>query len=147
MDHIIFLDCDGVLNNAVTSEVVKATGFIGADNHNLLQLYRLVNLTGAQIVLSSTWQNDSGMLKYLKKKMKRYQLEIIDTTHEHDIFRGATIKGYIEAHGIMHYVILDDYHFEDFDTMGLLPHFVQTDYYKGLTTDDVRKAVEVLKIT
>jgi hypothetical protein len=86
------------------------------------------------------------MLKYLKKKLERYQMEIVDTTHEKDYYRGATIKRYILQHGIVHYVILDDYHFEDFDTMGLLDHFVQTDYYKGLTTDDVKKAIEVLKI-
>ena len=31
MDKVIFLDIDGVLNNASTSNIVETTGFIGVD--------------------------------------------------------------------------------------------------------------------
>lgn len=146
MDHIIFLDCDGVLNNVYTNEVVKATGFIGIDPHNLLQLYRLVTKTSAAIVLSSTWQNDPLMFEYLKVTLAKYQMKVIDVTHEKSIDRGATIKKYILTHGIVHYVILDDYPFEDFYTMHLETHFVNTDFAVGLSSRDVEKAIEILKI-
>ncbi|MDD6423167.1 MAG: HAD domain-containing protein [Intestinibaculum porci] len=147
MDNVIFLDCDGVLNNATTQEVVEATGFIGVDTHNLLQLYRLVKKSQATIVLSSTWQNDPLMFEYLKVKLHHYQMKIVDVTHEKTIYRGATIKKYILEHGITNYVILDDYPFEDFYTMRLDHHFVNTDFKYGLTSHDVTKALVILKIS
>lgn len=145
MDHIIFLDCDGVLNNAQTREVVPATGFIGADDNNIIQLARIVQQTGAQIVLSSTWQNDAPMLAYLKEKLAYYHLKIIDTTKEKDIFRGHTILRYVNAHKIEHYVILDDYPYEDFYTLYLDGHLVQTDFSVGLSSQDAAQAIQILE--
>lgn len=145
MDHIIFLDCDGVLNNAQTREIVPETGFIGADENNIIQLVRIIQATNAEIVLSSTWQNDAPMLAYLKEKLAYYNLKIIDTTHEKDIFRGHTILKYVNAHQINHYVILDDYPYEDFYTLHLEAHLVQTDFSVGLSSADVASAIQILE--
>ena len=65
MDKVIFLDIDGVLNNASTSNIVETTGFIGVDERNVRVLVKLMKEVDADIVLSSTWQADQQMYDYL----------------------------------------------------------------------------------
>lgn len=144
MEKVIFLDCDGVLNNAQTTELVPSVGFIGADEANIIQLYRIVQKTHAQIVLSSTWQNEPGMFEYLKGKLAQYHMEISDVTGEKDINRGHWIECYIQNHSIDHYVILDDYPFEDFYSLHLDHHLVLTDYEIGLSGENVPQAIHIL---
>lgn len=63
---IIFLDIDGVLN---TSETLKHShnGIIGIDPYRVLLLDRIVEATGAEVVLSSSWRK--GHYEELKKSL------------------------------------------------------------------------------
>ena len=105
---IIFLDIDGVI----------CVDYIGHDEfgmyfqpHFVDNLKRLIEKTGAKIVMSSTWRYDG--LEYVRKLWKDRNLpgEIIDITPNINIFkRGAEIKSWLETHKDLwsNYVILDD---------------------------------------
>ena len=82
MDKVIFLDIDGVLNNASTSNIVETTGFIGVDERNVRVLVKLMKEVDADIVLSSTWQADQQMYDYLTDTLKQYDIHISDQTNE-----------------------------------------------------------------
>lgn len=64
MRKIIFLDIDGVLN---TQETLRKShnGIIGIDPYKVLLLDRIVQATGAEVVLSSSWRK--GHFEELQK--------------------------------------------------------------------------------
>lgn len=144
MKRVIFLDCDGVLNNAETSVIEKHTGFIGIDEENLACLVRLVKQSHADLVLTSTWQHEPYMLRYLKRKLFFKWIFIKDITDENSIYRGRGIRRYLYRHPSDAYVILDDFEFPDFNEE-IPDHFVMTDFKIGLTNEDVEKALQILQ--
>ena len=54
--NVIFLDVDGVLNNAYTTDRIK--GYIGIDDNKVRLLKQIVDYFDAKIILSSTWRYD-----------------------------------------------------------------------------------------
>ena len=152
----IFLDVDGVLNCDSTLE--QCGGYTGIDDAKVALLKEIVDATEARIVLSSSWRlgynsrGDSlkGHREYLTQKLSKYGLEIYSMTpqigrfHSH---RGEEIHMWLEAHGGADaWVVLDDDWFEDFNTYGIYPHWIQTYYYDGdgLTESDVQEAIQIL---
>lgn len=156
---IIFLDIDGVLNNEESEYYPVDNGRFGRttelftprliDNLNLL-----LTKTGAKIVVSSTWR--------LGKTVEELQLilngmgvvgEVIDKTEDHNngfTFRGNEIIKWVKDNkGLLgcpyydfkSYVILDD----DSDMLlWQVDNSVHTNGYKGLTLNDVYKAILIL---
>ena len=51
---IIFLDVDGVLN--CKSSKSRCGGFLGIDDSKVKLLKEIIDITGAKIVLSSSWR-------------------------------------------------------------------------------------------
>jgi hypothetical protein len=160
---IIFLDFDGVLN------VIPQ----GHDNHGgifhpefINNLGRIIEETGAKIVVSSTWRH-SGLEKLrLMWKDRLYPGDIIGITpdlrwrtspdkmelNEEEYIRGDEIESWLNLHSeVTNYVILDD----DDD---MLPkqknNFVRTsnninhpdciDIGYGLTNECANKAIRIL---
>lgn len=144
---VIFLDVDGVLNNAATTELTP-TKFLGVSD-NLIEIFRtIVDETDAKVVLTSTWKYDTNAqdLNYLYDKLgEKYKPIAVtkDPRGELD-FRGVGIKSYLSEHEVEEYVIIDDFEF-DFEKEGLLEHFVWTQELDGLTETDARKAIDILK--
>ena len=149
---VIFLDVDGVLNNAVTTER-SPSGYKGVSGDLIRKLRRIAAATGAQIVLSSDWRlvRDDPVhgrdYLYLVRKLRFFgNLRI--SGHTDDISwnkRGKEIRRYREDHQeITEFVVLDDIPFSDFFHRDLMRHLVLTDQKKGLTEKDVDKAIRIL---
>lgn len=143
----IFLDIDGVLNNANT--VTKSPdGYIGVSSNLGKRLSKIVKATDASVVLTSSWKNCSSEQdhEYLVRKLKMYSAAPVAQTHEpNDVpfQRGAGINAFLKDNPCDQFVILDDFTF-DFKEEGLFPHLVLTNPEKGLTKEDVITATAIL---
>ena len=153
----IFLDVDGVLNNENTKESTPS-GYVGVSMELVRNLSKIVKSTGAKIILTSDWKKGWSELlfccdddvSYLLEKLRKCGLRIHNRTYDEkleDYFytdRGAGIRNFLDScEDVEGYVIIDDHIFSDFDKEQKL-HFVHTDSKKGLTEDDVKKAMEIL---
>jgi len=147
-DHspkIIFLDMDGVLNRIDPPHYFTPQRIIDgimtqAEPEQIARLNSIVERTGAEIVLSSSWRhwNDwreamrlSGIVKPL---LDRTPTEKIETGE-----RGYQIQAWIHAHPeVVRYAIIDD----SADILpSQQPNFFQTRTAEGLT-QDIADAVE-----
>lgn len=141
----IFLDVDGVLNNE--EHLLQLIDMLGEEQYmqllrdiqelpfnyqSCMLLHGLINKTGAEIILSSTWRLSP---KHIEALEKYTGLKIKDKTPNLQTIRGKEIQKYLDEHKeITHYVIIDD----DSD---MLPeqksHFVKVDAKKGLTMRNI----------
>ena len=152
---VILLDIDGVLNENSTPTRTKSRA-IFIDQDKLLRLKRVVDATGAKIVLSSTWRYDRTDARYngdfleLQEAFRNVGLEFYDYTPEDaiGIRRGMEIKAWLGLHPeVTQYIILDDNLF-DFEERGLLPRLIKTDFGDGgLTEDLAEEAIDLLMET
>ena len=127
---VIFLDIDGVLNCAKTKE--RYRGCIGVDKQLLKRLLRLVEKTGAKLVLSSTWRLGDDW----QSSMARYGVPVSMRTPYHGgSIRGEEIDEWLRLHPyVKKYAIVDD----DSD---MLPHqpLFKTTWEEGLTEEVARR--------
>ncbi len=154
---VIFLDVDGVLNYRYSTS--KCQGCIGIDSDKVKRLRRIVEATGAKIVLTSTWkmywirdpllkdeQSESG--NYLDRKLSRERLFILDKTTEDRLSkRGEGIYDYLRKHYVESWVVLDDEIFDDYEDYGIMPRLVKTSFYDdngGLQDEHMELAIELL---
>lgn len=150
---VIFLDVDGVLNNRYTA-ARSPGGYRGVSDELIRNVRKIVEETGARIVLSSDWRliredPERGKdYKYLARKLL-FTGRIRIFGHTDDISwskRGQEIRTYLDHHPqITEYVVLDDNPFRDFGPCGLKDHLILTDPNKGLTQKDVQRAICILK--
>ena len=157
MEKIIFLDVDGVLNSEAwymkTREVKIAHPDDNIDPAAVERLNRIVEPTGAKIVVSSTWRR--GILFDLLKRLLEkngFVGEIIGTTTTDRCdmcYRGNQIHHWIRNHeeivgkcwNYRSYVILDD----DSDMLyWQKDNFIKTNGKYGLADADVEKAIAIL---
>ena len=158
---VIFLDIDGVLNCATSkSYCVEDGGRVikGIDSDKVKRLAKIVEATGAQIVLSSDWKDGwrkyytsqkPSHAKYLDNHLyKKGKLTIKDktpNTNKGAWFRGNEILAYLKTHqDIENYVILDDVFFDDFINKEIEEHLVLTNREVGLTDGNVNDAIKIL---
>ena len=158
---VIFLDIDGVLNCATSkSFCIDADGRVikGVDSDKVKRLAKIVEATGAQIVLSSDWKDGwskyytsqkPSHAKYLDNHLyKKGKLTIKDKTpitYKGTWFRGEEILIYLKTHqDIENYVILDDVFFDDFANKEIEEHLVLTNRKVGLTDSNVNDAIKIL---
>lgn len=140
--RVIFLDIDGVLNNAKSKE--ESLTFPCVDDGNLQHLKHVIEETNASIVLTSTWKED-----YQEDDAVRHFLDdnlpICDITDDKILNRGKGILAYLSARrDVESFVILDDEAF-DFEDCGLMDHWVKTSFGCGLTEEDAKKAIRILR--
>ena len=153
---VIFLDIDGVLNEEKSRS--RCGGYRGIDNKKVEILAKIVEETGARLVLTSTWKNHwqpsykefQGFLgNYLDRKMKKYGLRIYSKVASKDrrmgvyYSRGESILYYLSRNKPEKFVILDDYQY-DYDSCGLTDYHVKTDNDNGGLTE--RLAVRAIAI-
>lgn len=133
---------------------MTSDGWCFVDDDLVARLKRLLDLSGAQLVLSSTWRegwhqedefkNDISFIE-LRNKFNEFGIEIFDRTGEMRQHRWQSIKEYMERpreDPIEHYVIIDDW-----DDMGeYINHLVWTNPSTGLTNEDVEEALKILEI-
>lgn len=156
---VIFLDIDGVLNNATCNYIDVEFGRFGRtrefiDRKCVDILNRITDETGAVIVVSSTWRIGQS-LEDLINLFKQIGItgKVIgktDRLQEPYSLRGNEIYKWIDDNievsrwDFKEYVIIDD----DSDMLlWQLNHFVHTDGQIGLTDKDADKAIEILNLT
>lgn len=157
---VIFLDVDGVLNSEFSRDKER-NNFDNWMEHEVSEMHvnnlkKIVDATGAQIVLSSSWRFDhpkatgrdfiaDPLMKVLDRKLKAVGLDIIDVTPDlRGKIRGAEIQDWLDRHSeVERFVILDD----DVDMMEeQKPFFVNTTFKNGLTEEMANKAIEILNL-
>ena len=153
---VIFLDVDGVLNSEHSHSIDKNDNWMEnevSDNH-IQWLKKIVDETGAKIVLSSSWRHyhpkatgsntiTDPLFKVLDRKLREAGLEIIDITPDlRGKMRGLEIDAWLNSNAeVDKYVIIDD----DIDFTDLQkPYFVNTTFKYGLTEVLAIKAINIL---
>lgn len=129
------------------------------DPRSVANLKRILDETGADIVISSSWKSfglseledmwqDRGLpgklIGITPNSVSDEMLLNADLDHmELFSIRGMEIKEWLDKHGkkVSHYVIIDDM---DNFLSSQQSHFVQTDPEVGITNDDVKKVVHLL---
>ena len=99
----------------------------------------LINRTGAEIILSSTWRLSPKHIEVLEKYTG---LKVKGKTPRLHTIRGEEIKQYLDEHkDITNYVILDD----DSDMLDEQKrNFVKVDAKKGLTMSEIIQCEKIL---
>jgi len=152
---VIFLDIDGVLNLYCESRDEYGCCF---HQHLVDNLKRLIDKTGAKIVISSTWRF-SGLV-IMKEMWEKRNLpgEVVGITpnfmkhYGTTLCRGKEIDAYLEEHPeINNYVILDDdndmepHQLKNFVmTSGNKDHSDCVDVGYGLTKECTDLAIKIL---
>ena len=135
---VIFLDVDGVLNSSQDGFNIKLE-----TTKHLVLLKQLVDETGAEIVLSSSWRIYDKTRAFIKKKLEEYGIALIGVTPDTGESKGKEIKKWLDEtpYSIESFVILDD----DSD-MDEYAHakLVKTDSNIGLQKADIIKAIHLL---
>jgi len=146
--RVIFLDVDGVLNCEGTFKDIyyewKKTGVrrTELDEKKVALLKDIIDLTGSEIVLSSTWRlgfddklNPTRTeTKDLVKMFNEYGITILDRTKHLGTRRGVEIREWLSRHeDVEDFVILDDdTDMEEYTNTNL----VKTSFYgEGLTEE------------
>lgn len=152
-NKLIFLDVDGVLNNAET-KARTPSGFTGIMDSKVELLKRIVDETAAKIVLSSDWrlmEIDNPDYIYLNKKLSKYNLNIYSKTPEIDWRdRGNEVAAWMINKGMDvwndTWVAIDDLSllFDSLSSDIFANHIVITDGEYGLRDMDVKRVIEIL---
>ena len=148
MSKYIMLDVDGVLNCDSTNATAPS-GAMGVSDNKIKLLKKIIDVTNAKVVLSSTWRYDRPCGKdyqYLVNKLKDNDIAVY--SHIPDISsvrRGLETSVWLARHpDVEGWVVIDDIKFPDFDRGEFDGHLVITNYKYGLTEDDVEKAIRIL---
>jgi len=166
MSKVLFLDIDGVLNTerqhdrCVNEGIPSVDGFGYAfDPEAAINLKRIVEETGADIVISSSWKLwglDAMQRMWARRDLPGKVIDITPNTESDEMLlsidlnymdipaiKGSEIKEWLSTNGhdVTHYAILDD-------LSDMLPeqesHFVQTDPRIGITEDDAEQVISIL---
>lgn len=149
---VIFLDIDGVLNaqqESICKNVRGTMDYEGLNRIGIGLLRELCELTGAKIVVSSTWRADgilpiTGAFEALGWRGLIFSKTIIDVTPHLPGVRGLEIQEWLESNpSCDSYVIIDD----DSDMLdSQKDHFVKTDNVIGFNLYDMVKAMDILGV-
>lgn len=168
MRKIIFLDIDGVLNTERHHEYCHKNNLPNSDEYGYLfdpnsvsNLTTIVEETGANIVISSSWKF-SGISVLLdiwnNRSLPGKVIDITPNTvsDEHLLhadlenmeligYKGYEIKEWLSAQGknISNYVILDD---EANMLSEQQDHYVQINPITGISEEDAKRAIQILNM-
>jgi HAD domain in Swiss Army Knife RNA repair proteins len=180
MEKIIFLDIDGVLNSNDwyvrrqekynMDDVETRYPFYEFDPSAINRLNKIIESTGAKVVVSSTWRLGRS-IEELQTILNTvgFTGEIIDKTiyyggiEGYTVPRGCEIERWLDTKGfqrinwskeeqqkfinkseVKNYIILDD----DSDMLyNQREHFVQTGWQFGLDDNTMNKAIKILNST
>lgn len=150
-DPIIFLDFDGVLNTEQYQTRLAVNGTPNKDAWGPLfdpcavsNLRTIIDSTGANIVISSSWRyiHRLGSLRMMWE-VRGLPGEILDTlpcgaTY---ISRGEDVECWLKKYGQANYVIIDD--LNDFYP-SQLDRYIEINPIVGITDADAARAIEIL---
>ncbi len=157
---VIFLDVDGVVNST-SFENEHPEQYVDPVRMSLLK--RLILESGAELVLSSGWkiwfdenmqptEKDAKRLAdlflendiHVKMKTPDFSTEEIRKTRKYSLVKGQEILAWLHDNPqVTDYVILDDRLLTE---EAIIEKQVHIDSYVGLTEDDVKKALHILRV-
>ena len=151
----IFLDIDGCINcSKTTKRLESAPDFTFVDTRKVLRLRNIVERTGAQLVLSSTWRFGADPKAFYLEKMAYCELLEEFRRVRCPIWTGITpylpsakrwqeINAWLILHPeVDEYIILDDWGEDEFRPM--MSHLVKCDPREGLTKERAELAIQML---
>ena len=145
---VIMLDIDGVLNDINTTTKHRGADgrlYDGVDAEKIVILKRIIDITGAMIVLSSSWRNHPESCEYLYKELgEELTSKIIDhTPYFRQMQRADEIESWLSKHlDVTKFVVLDDCD-DDLERFGR--SFVETKMSYGLTEELAAKCIDLLQ--
>ena len=129
---VIFLDIDGVMNSTdyIINYALKNNikGILAEIDPKTIKMLKFaLDVTGAQIVLSSSWRY-CHICEELKELFSKYGINLNEKTPElHTHKRGLEIKQYLKEHpNIEQYLILDDEIFDFYEDEELKENLILT---------------------
>jgi len=165
MKKLIFLDIDGVLNSDVyvssdyyqqvtaglsDAYIMMIAHHLHLDPNALALLNDLVDRSGAEVILSSTWRakySPEELTEMMQGRGARFKIAASIPILHGKVFssripRGKEIAAYLVSLEVQPdaYVIIDD----NDDMLSLKKFLVLTDKKFGLTINDVDKALKIL---
>lgn len=153
---IIFLDFDGVMDTEYYDHLLSEADKPISDEYGLLfdpecvkNLKYIIDSTGADIVISSTWkdfmsyQEILDMWKY--RGLPGFVTDVTPSTENHK--RGDEIDGWLkECHTECNYVIIDDLDVSNFNEHQI-PRLLIVNPFNGLDEYTAKRAVMILNAT
>eukprot|EP01012_Entosiphon_sulcatum_P009651 TRINITY_DN15502_c0_g1_i1.p1 TRINITY_DN15502_c0_g1~~TRINITY_DN15502_c0_g1_i1.p1 ORF type:complete len:222 (+),score=29.94 TRINITY_DN15502_c0_g1_i1:31-666(+) len=136
MKRVIFLDVDGVLHPLMG----QATFLESCMN----RLKRIVQATGAEIVLSSSWRQSPVTTNMVNKELQKFGISpCISKTPILGLGnRAHEVVAWLDQHKPDRYVVLDDIYLAHHPR--LTGHCVHTDSRTGLTDSNEQLAITIL---
>lgn len=141
-DTVIFLDVDGVLHSLYGEDLFRESC--------CALLRRIVQTTGASLVLSSTWRTEPGKIAVLNGVLRQWGMNpVVDRTKELDDFpREFEICEWLDRHPhVARWIAIDDMDLQGADTVQakrLCGHAVRTNANTGLLSQDADLAIQLL---
>jgi len=143
MTKAIFLDIDGVICCNMVGRLEDA---------KMAQLRRVVEATGAKIVLSTDWRRQLQLKRQVIAACKRFDMEVIGATPQRPMYtpvRPMEIMDWMNANGnkeqISAWVAIDDRDLvNEIGGSPLNGHFIRTHPATGLTTGLADSAIQLL---
>jgi hypothetical protein len=146
MTPTIFLDFDGVLNNAAFNAACQERGIPcdeWIDPAAVLLLNKITDRTGARLVVSSCWRI-GHTLNWLRKRLAKHGVTGYVAGKTHEIpggDRSQEIARWLQRHPCERYAILDDLPIGDHPVASRL---VKTSSLYGLRRGDVERVVGMM---
>lgn len=152
MRRIIFLDFDGVLNTEYYQGLLQFQGKQWQDQHGAFfdpravqQLKRVIDATGADIVVESSWKYLGLEAMQELWRVRNLPGKVIDITPSltDNASKGEEIAAWLSEHATpdTRYVIIDD---EYVALDAQIPFFIWTNPYEGLTEEQANRAISIL---
>ena len=151
---IIFLDFDGVMDTAYYDHVLSKEGKPGNDKYGTIfdpycvqNLKRIIDETGAKIVVSSSWKYDMSYKAFLDmwdyRGLPGFVTDVTPTPAIRNN-RGDEIDAWLEeCRTECQYVIIDDldaYNFNEHQ----IPRLLVVNPFNGLDEDTAKRAIDLL---
>jgi len=163
-DKVLFLDIDGVLHSLDSAEMFR--------KDCMERLKQIVDATGCQLVLSSSWRTHEELRSRVNENLRRsaampmappwphtacsrYGLpKVIDHTrftesdwgdmggHQREHERHEDILHWVSTHEVAQWIAIDDLPMHQLDKDGV--HLVETCPDRGLSDGNVTRAIELL---
>ena len=151
---IIFLDFDGVMDTAYYDDFLHKNSLPKTDKYGIVfdpycikNLKYIIDNTGADIVISSTWKDDMTYNEILDmwkdRNLPGFVTDVTPTVSRH---RGNEIDAWLEeCRDTCRYAIIDDLDSSNFNPHQL-EHLFIVNPYCGLDEDTARRIVQHLSI-
>lgn len=147
---VIFLDIDGVLNNANAPMKAQRPFTVlelskDIDKDKVILLNKIVEETGAKIVISSSWRMSVDLDMIIETfNLQGFVGEIIGVTPMKlsCVDRGQEINWWLEKNEVDGFAVIDDINFWGFNSFDDKCVLVSDD--NGMTEEDVNEVIKVL---